>query len=62
MEGVARQQGTARPLRQLDGEGRYDGDSTTMDDEDRASAMAMSMSTRPAVGAIKANAALNYKM
>jgi hypothetical protein len=31
-----------------------------MDDEEGASAMAMS--TRPAVRAIKANAALNYKM
>ena len=41
-----------------DGEGRRDGDLT----RNRASAMAMSVSTLPAVGAIKANAALNYKM
>jgi len=36
--------------RQLDGEGRHDGDSTTMDDKEGARAMAMS--TRPAVRAI----------
>ena len=58
MDGVAQWRWTAR--RQLDGEGRRDGDSTTMDDEEGASVMAMS--TRPAVGAIKANAALNYTM
>ena len=57
MEGAARRRGTARPRRRLDGEGRHNGDS-----RNRASAMAMSMSTRPAVGAIKASAALNYKM
>ena len=36
MEGAARRQGTAQPRRQLDGEGRHDGDSTsmTMDDEE----------------------------
>ncbi len=58
MDGAALRRWTAR--RQLDGEGRRDGDSMTMDNEERRSAMAMS--TRPAVGAIKANAALNYKM
>jgi hypothetical protein len=46
--------------RQLDGEERRDGDLTTMDDEECRSAMVMS--TRPAVGAIKANASLHYKM
>jgi hypothetical protein len=55
MDGAALRRWTAR--RQLDGEGRRNGDSTT-----RNSASAMAMSTRPAVGAIKANAALNYKM
>ena len=34
MEGAARRQGTARPRRQLDGEGQHDGDSTTMDDKE----------------------------
>ena len=58
MDGVAQRRWTAR--RQLDGEGRRDDDSTMMDDEEGASAMAMS--TRPAVRAINANAALNYKM
>ncbi len=99
MDGAARRQGMARLRRQLDSEGRRDGDSMTMDDEEprerdgdgdgdvdvdttgrdrdarddvmvtrrrlttrnHASAMAMSMLTRPAMGAIKANAALNYK-
>jgi hypothetical protein len=46
--------------RQLDDEGRRNDDSTTMDDEEGASAMAMF--TRPAVRAIDANAALNCKM
>ena len=36
MEGAARRRGTARPRRQLDGEGRHDGDSTAMDDVDTA--------------------------
>ncbi len=58
MGGVAQRRWTAR--RQLDGEGRRDDDSTTMDYEEGASAMAMS--TRPAVRAINANAALNHKM
>ena len=58
MDGVAQRQWTAR--RQLNGEGRHDEDSTTMDDEEGASAMAMS--ARPAVRASKANAVLNYKM
>jgi hypothetical protein len=58
MVGVAQRRWTAR--RQLDGEGRRDDDSTTMDDEEGASAMAMS--ARPAVRASKANAVLNYKM
>ena len=60
MDGVAHQRRwTAR--RQLDDEGRRNEDDwTTMDDEKGASAMAMS--TRPAVRAINANAALNYKM
>ena len=47
MDGVAQRRWTAR--RHLDGEGRRDGDSTTMDDEEGVSAMAMS--TRPAVRA-----------
>jgi len=34
MEGAARWRGTARPRRQIDGEGRHDGDSTTMEDEE----------------------------
>ena len=34
MEGAARRQGTARPRRQLDGEGRRNGDSTTMDSKE----------------------------
>jgi len=36
MEGAARRRGTARPRRQLDGEGWHNGDSTsmTMDDEE----------------------------
>ena len=34
MEGVARRRGTARPRRQIDGEGRHDGDSTMMEDEE----------------------------
>jgi hypothetical protein len=34
MEGAAQQRGTARQRRQLDGEGRHDGDSTMMDDEE----------------------------
>ncbi len=58
MQGAAQRRGTARPRQQLGGEGWHDGDST----RNRASAMAMSVSTRPAVGAIKANTALNYKM
>jgi hypothetical protein len=58
MDGAALRQWTAQ--RQLDGEGRHDGDSMMMDEEEQRSAMAMS--TRPAVGAIKANTALNYKM
>ena len=33
-EGAARRRGPARPRRQLDGEGRHDGDSTTMDNEE----------------------------
>ncbi len=40
---------------QLDGEGRRVGDTTTMDDEDGASATAMS--TRPTMEATKANMA-----
>jgi len=49
MDGVAQWRWTAR--RQLDGEGRRDGDltTTTMDDKEGTSAMAMS--TRPAVRA-----------
>ena len=49
MDGVAQRRWTAR--RQLDGEGRRDGDltTTTMDGEEGTSAMAMS--TRPAVRA-----------
>ncbi len=35
MEGAARRRGMARPRRQLDSEGQHDGDSTTMDDEER---------------------------
>ena len=31
MEGAKQRQGTARPRRQLDGKGRRDGDSTTME-------------------------------
>jgi hypothetical protein len=58
MDGVAQRRWTER--RQLDGEGWHDDDSTTMDDKEGASAMAMS--TRPAVRAIKANATLNYKI
>jgi hypothetical protein len=58
MDGVAQRRWTAR--RQLNYEGRRDDDSTTMDDEEGASAMAMS--TRPAARAINANTALNYKM
>ena len=34
MEGAARRRGTVRPRRQLDGEGRHNGDLTTMDDEE----------------------------
>jgi hypothetical protein len=34
MEGAAQRRGMVRPRRQLDGEGRHDGDSTTMDDEE----------------------------
>jgi hypothetical protein len=49
MDGVAQRRWTAR--RQLDGKGRRDDDSTTMDNKEGASAMAMS--TRPAVRAIK---------
>jgi hypothetical protein len=55
MDGAALRRWTAR--RQLDGEEWRYGDLTTMDD-----ASAMAMSTRPAVGAIKANATLHYKM
>ena len=58
MDSVAQRRWTAR--RQLNDEGRRDNDSTTMDNEEGASAMAMS--TRLAVRAINANAALNYKM
>jgi hypothetical protein len=49
----ARRRWTARG--QLDGEGRRVGDTTTMDDEDGASAMAMS--PRPTMEATKANTA-----
>jgi hypothetical protein len=58
MDGVAQRRWMAR--RQLNDERRRDDDSTTMDDEEGASAM--TMLTRPAVRAINANAALNYKM
>jgi hypothetical protein len=58
MDGVAQRRWMAR--RQLNDERRRDDDLTTMDDEEGASAM--TMSTRPAVRAINANAALNYKM
>jgi hypothetical protein len=58
MDGVAQRRWMAR--RQLNDERRRDDDLTTMDDEERVSAM--TMSTRPAVRAINANAALNYKM
>jgi hypothetical protein len=34
MEGTARRGGTVRPQRQLDGEGRRNGDSTTMDNKE----------------------------
>ncbi len=73
MEGAARWRGTAQPRWRLDGKGRCDrdGDSTVRDGtmvtrrgwttRNRESAMAMSISTQPSVGAIKANAALNYK-
>ena len=33
-EGAARRRGLARPRRQLEGDGRHDGDSMTMDDEE----------------------------
>ena len=55
MDGVAQRRWMAR--RQLNDERRRDDDLTTMDDEEGASAMAMS--TRPAVRATNANAALN---
>ena len=58
MDGVAQRRWMAR--RQLNDERRRDDDLTTMDDEEGVSAM--TMSTRPAVRAINANAALNYKM
>jgi len=34
MDGAARRRGTVQPQWQLDGKGRRDGDSTTMDDEE----------------------------
>jgi hypothetical protein len=34
MEGAVQRQGTTRLQRQLDGEGRRDGESTTLDDEE----------------------------
>jgi len=34
MEGAERRRGMVRPRRQLDGKGRRDGDSTTMEDEE----------------------------
>jgi hypothetical protein len=34
MEGAAQQQGTAQLQRQLDGEGRRNGESTTLDDKE----------------------------
>ena len=34
MEAAAPRRGTARPRRQLDGKGRHNGDSTTMDEEE----------------------------
>ena len=59
----------------MGGDGRRDGELTAMDgvaqwrwtarrqlDGDEEGASVMAMSTRPAVGAIKANAALNYTM
>ena len=52
MDGAALRRWTAR--RQLGGEEWRDGDLTMMDDEERH--VAMAMSTRPALGAIKANA------
>ena len=52
-ESEARQQWMARG--QLDGKGRCVGDTTTMDDEDGASATAMS--TRPTMEATKADTA-----
>jgi len=55
MDGSALRRWTAR--RQLDGKEWRDGDSTM-----RNGTIAMVMSTQPAVGEIKANAALNYKV
>jgi hypothetical protein len=55
MDGSALRRWTAR--RQLDGKEWRDGDSTM-----RNGTSAMVMSTQPAVGEIKANAALNYKV
>ena len=51
MDGAALWRWTAR--QQLEGEERRDGELTTMDDEERR---------KRAVGAIKANTSLHYKM
>ncbi len=60
MDGAALQRWTAQ--RQLDGKGRRDGDSMTMDDKERRERERDGDVDTAAVGAIKANAALNYKM
>jgi hypothetical protein len=57
MDGAALRRWTAR--RQLDGKERRNGDLTTMDDEERPK---RDGDAWPAVGAIKANTSLHYKM